>query len=504
MDEAIEICKLRLFLKMVAQIEDAKRIEPLPDIDFNIQAGNTLIGYATYDEVKEAVTSEFDFGNTMERIEEKVEDVEHLFERFREQQTELGGDVTPADKRDLLDRLQVLEDELNGYLAQGWGFDTSETIRDANGEFDALYGTWLSDFKPFHWFIAFYGILKKGGFDVIIGNPPYLELRQVDYMPPTNLVSYQTKTIHAMCMDRSLQLLIQHGCMSMIVPSALVSTQRMQIVQSLLEKSRNVWYANYSWRPAKLFDTVNRALTIFVTTASKQGHTFSTNYQKWTSDNRDSLMNGVDYVEIPRRRTAFWAPKLGMEIESVLLEKCNRVKTILKLFMTKSGHRVYYRNSGGLYWKVFTDFPPAFKINGKTGHSTRETSFSLIKREMIKSSIAILSSNFFWWWYTVTSDCRSLNPYDVQNFPVHESALNDPELIELGEMYLQDLQRNSTMLVRIQKQTGRTETQSFKIQKSKHIIDEIDRVLAKHYDFTDEELDFIINYDIKYRMGLGN
>ena len=36
---------------------------------------------------------------------------------------------------------------------------------------------------------------------------------------------------------------------------------------------------------------------------------------------------------------------------------------------------------------------------------------------------------------------------------------------------------------------------------SKSIIDEIDRVLAQHYGFTDEELDFIINYDIKYRMG---
>ncbi|PSB40889.1 hypothetical protein [Chamaesiphon polymorphus] len=37
--------------------------------------------------------------------------------------------------------------------------------------------------------------------------------------------------------------------------------------------------------------------------------------------------------------------------------------------------------------------------------------------------------------------------------------------------------------------------------KSKPIIDEIDRLLAQHYGFTDEELDFIINYDIKYRMG---
>jgi hypothetical protein len=71
----------------------------------------------------------------------------------------------------------------------------------------------------------------------------------------------------------------------------------------------------------------------------------------------------------------------------------------------------------------------------------------------------------------------------------------------LGATYLEDLQRNSTMLVRHQKQTGKTETQCFKIQKSKLIIDEIDRVLAKHYGLTDDELDFVINYDIKYRMG---
>jgi hypothetical protein len=41
----------------------------------------------------------------------------------------------------------------------------------------------------------------------------------------------------------------------------------------------------------------------------------------------------------------------------------------------------------------------------------------------------------------------------------------------------------------------------FFVAESKPIIDEIDRALAEHYGFTDEELDFIINYDIKYRMG---
>ena len=83
-----------------------------------------------------------------------------------------------------------------------------------------------------------------------------------------------------------------------------------------------------------------------------------------------------------------------------------------------------------------------------------------------------------------------------------ESAVTDLMLGKLGKKYLEDLVTNSSMLVRQQKQTGRTETQCFKIQKSKPIIDEIDRVLARQDGFTDEELDFIINYDIKYRMGL--
>jgi len=48
---------------------------------------------------------------------------------------------------------------------------------------------------------------------------------------------------------------------------------------------------------------------------------------------------------------------------------------------------------------------------------------------------------------------------------------------------------------------GLLKTQIFNPRLSKPIVDEIDRILAKHYGFTDEELDFIINYDIKYRMG---
>jgi len=49
--------------------------------------------------------------------------------------------------------------------------------------------------------------------------------------------------------------------------------------------------------------------------------------------------------------------------------------------------------------------------------------------------------------------------------------------------------------------TGWVEFDKYYPKQSKIIIDEIDEVFAKHCGFTDEELDFIINYDIKYRMG---
>ena len=52
MKEATEICKLRLFLKLVAQLESYDQIEPLPDIDFNIRAGNALVGFSSLDAIK--------------------------------------------------------------------------------------------------------------------------------------------------------------------------------------------------------------------------------------------------------------------------------------------------------------------------------------------------------------------------------------------------------------------------------------------------------------------
>ena len=501
MEEAVEICKLRLFLKLVAQLESYDQIEPLPDIDFNVRAGNTLVGFTSLDAVRQAMTvmpngqrrQVFPEDQaTLDHIVEDARGIDWMAHEFRRQQTMLGGEVSSADKQALRDRLRSLAAELDRLLAGEYAVDPND---------GAAYDSWRAGHQPFHWFAEFYGIMSKGGFDVVIGNPPYLEFREVNY----KMLGYaclDTGAIHALCIERSVALIGNVGCMSMIVPLALPSTQRMKAVQDVLEeKTRNVWYANFAWRPAKLFDTVNRALTVFTVTPSARPQSYSTNYQKWTSDSREELFNLMGFAWVPRDRPSFWVPKIGATLEHSVLERLTSEKTSVANFMGKTDHRIFYRTTGGLYWKVFTDFAPAFRVNGQQGSSSRETSFSVSHRDQVWPLIASLSSDIFWWWYTITSNLRDLNPADVRGFPIPKSVLADTEMSRLGKLYLEDIAKNSSMLVRQQKQTGKTETQSFEVRKSKPIIDKIDRVLAEHYGFTDEELDFIINYDIKYRMG---
>lgn len=66
---------------------------------------------------------------------------------------------------------------------------------------------------------------------------------------------------------------------------------------------------------------------------------------------------------------------------------------------------------------------------------------------------------------------------------------------------MSDLERNKNRKEALYKKTGKVIYDEFFPRKSKVTIDEIDLVLQKHYGLSDDEIDFIINYDIKYRMG---
>ena len=314
MEEAVEICKLRLFLKLVAQLESYEQIEPLPDVDFNVRAGNTLVGFTSLDDVKRAIKGDLFKELSLPDIQERAQDADGAFRIFHEMQTKHGMDAGKfaEAKLELRSQLDDLRHELDRYLASEYGVKDSDT---------AAYEQWRESHQPFHWFVEFYGIMHRGGFDVILGNPPYLETREVPYST-RYYATEDSRAIHAMCIERGLALCERDGCISMIVPLALVSTQRMTVVQQMLEGGRDCWYSNFAERPGKLFDTVNRPLTIFLSTKLvSKGNTFSTAYLKWNSDCRDYLIPTVRYAASPRDRITFWTPKLGHSVEPSILMK---------------------------------------------------------------------------------------------------------------------------------------------------------------------------------------
>ena len=495
MEEAIEICKLRLFLKMVAQIEDVDQIEPLPDIDFNIQAGNTLVGYATYDEVEKAVTGKLDFDNTINRIKESAEDIEHLFALFRQQQTALDGIVRSDDKQVLRDKLKALEDELNRYLAGEYGVDPSE---------GSAYQNWLSSHKPFHWFIEFYGILKDGGFNVIIGNPPYVEYSKVkkDY----TIRGYETEdcgNLYAFVMERSQSIQKPQSRMGLIVPISLTAAQRMKPLQrKLLNKANIIHFSNFAIRPAALFPGVMQRLTICLMCNGSIGSAYTTDYTTWYADERPELFHLLEYTSLHDIVQEYSLPKVNTLISR---------SALLKIFA--SGHdlhssrdfrgnfTIFYHNAGGYWIKTF-NFRPYYRSIANPGKKhTTISELHLPSSDLATTYLCILNSSLFYFFWKSLTDARHVYPSDIAMLPVRlplpQESLD--KLYSLEEKLMTAYRKNSTRII-----YGKAEVDQFSVAPCKPIIDEIDRILAQHYGFTDEELDFIINYDIKYRMGLGS
>ena len=292
MEEAVEICKLRLFLKLVAQLETYDQIEPLPDIDFNIRPGNTLVGFTSLDAVRQAMTitrgGQFraldeEQQETLERVEEDAEVGSRVFDQFRKQQTTLGGEVTTVDKATLKEWLHLLESQLNGYLANEYGVNPQDS---------AAFDGWRTSHRPFHWFVEFYEIMNRGGFDVIIGNPPYVEYSKVktDY----TIKGFATEdcgNLYAFVVERNKGLCSRDGRTSMIVPHSAICTDRMDGLQTILFDDSVTWVSTYDIRPSKLFEGVDQRLCIYVSLRRNSGQAlFSSRYHRWHPDNRPTLL----------------------------------------------------------------------------------------------------------------------------------------------------------------------------------------------------------------------
>ncbi len=494
MEEATEICKLRLFLKLVAQVEDVNHIEPLPDIDFNIRAGNTLVGYASLEEVERAAQRSLFNVNLPQRIKE----ADVALRAFRELQTQRGisARVLAKAKTDTQKKLGEIETELNEALRSEYGARKLETFVESH--------------RPFHWYVEFNRIMQDGGFDVIVGNPPYVEYSKVkqDY----TVRGYETEkcgNLFALVMERSVGILHSNGRLGLIVPVSFASSGAFDRIRDVMWNcNRVLWLSHFANRPGQLFSGAQNRLTIVLTgSAGAISAAFSTRYHRWDARNgeRDTLFYLLEYVPLGdlARRFQGLFPKVGTKEVAGVMSSMLKQPELGKHLIKSGKHRVYWVRVPGYFCQFFLDPPKARSENGGPERIRGEViSIALDNESLRRTSHAILNSSTYYQFYCAYTDGRHINPSDVSDFPIDLSAISPRIVTSLSELSVElgkCMKSNTT-----QWRKSGLFIDSVDSKPAKPIIDKIDRVLARHYGFTNEELDFIINYDIKYRMGKDN
>lgn len=516
MKEAVEIAKLRLFLKLVATVDVNHRkenygLEPLPDIDFNVRAGNTLIGFATEKELLETIKKKDAlFAQAkLDEFKEEFEVVSTAYKRFQNAQliNDQGSEGFKAAKADLNNRLNQLNHKLNIYLAGNYG------ITDTEGKQKDRYKQWLTTHQPFHWFAEFYQIVasngdalsqSKGGFDCIIGNPPYVQYsanKSVYLIEQKIYNTFKSGNLYSFVYERSQQVLHDFSRSGMIVQISSLSTPSMETMcQQMLKDNYLLYVSNFATRPAYLFEGVTMNLTIIINQkkSSSIPKIYATNYLRWINETRNQLFHLIPYSKVMHNNLYYdyAIPKVTNEFENPMigkvLENKNTIGNYLEPTKRKTDNEIFYRTAGGRYFKIFLD--RSFGTESKSNKSKH-----FLDDKNVYVFISVLSSNIWWWWYTLHFDMYNCKDYMMYEFPYKYNG--HIELKSLGKNLCNNLIANADRKVQYYETTGNREQLIFSPSKSKTIIDEIDNILARHYGFTEEELDFIINYDIKYRMG---
>ena len=443
----------------------------------------------------------------LKNIEDKALIVSKLFKEFKEKQAIIETKYIDIKntKEEVQKRLAELNDLLNKYKAYEYGIDTDDLIQQKK------YTEWLKSHNPFHWFSEFYEIINNNkGFNVIIGNPPYVEYSSVKQnYSVLNYKTFSAGNLYAYIIERSLKLQNVFSYNGMIIPLSAYCTDRMDVFQSYEVKScPNIWLSNYAERPSKLFQGAERNLTIAILlkeSRKRDINIFTTSYYKWSSSIRCNLFDNISYIDSTSTKTYGIIPKVSTKLEMSILKihRMTNKKISNHISIYPNNNILYYRNSGGRYWKIITDFQPKFYLNGKRDVSSRESYLFFESKDILKLSVSVLNSTLYYWYYIMHSDARTNNPSDLKEYPIDYSLFSGEskaKLLKLCDTLMNDLNKNSVMQL-ANYRTGKVKFQQFFTQFSKPIIDEIDKVLANHYGFTEEELDFIINYDIKYRMG---
>jgi type I restriction-modification system DNA methylase subunit len=166
MGPAVEIAKLRCWLSIISELE-AENVDglaeddslALPNIAFNLRKGNSLIGYTGFPETNGE--DQYRLGSFSEdSVRDRYQDI---IEEIEKHENAIDSEMAEKHRRRAFEKLQTAREEL---------------IDDIHADFveagiGDLQPEKVAEMEPFNWVLEFAEVYADGGFDVVVGNPPW-------------------------------------------------------------------------------------------------------------------------------------------------------------------------------------------------------------------------------------------------------------------------------------------------------------------------------------------
>ena len=484
---AVDIARLRFWLALIV---DEKTPEALPNLDFKIMQGNSLL--EQYNGVDLSTMTEKKAGT-----EQSITIFESILDFYRQNLRDKLAEYysCPEHTKKVQLRKDIADIVKQELTEQGIQIDFEDMDLSANSQF-FLWHTWFHDVfsRP-----------SKEGFDIVIGNPPYgakydnqtKRYYKNTYVTANSIRGLQKGSLdtYTLFIELGYNLLRRNGSFAYIVPISLTSSDSLTGVHRLLMNNCDtIHISSYSVRPKPVFENavVNTSILLFQKTETPCQHLYSTKmHRRGNEFDLQKLIDNLNFSNVYGYTMIGRIPKIGCEMEKDILIKIFNNTPIRTLYDDK-GDPIYYRTTGGRYFKVVTNYP--------TG-STKEKPLYFQKR--LSNAIGcILSSSLAFWFYQIYSNNLDWKTYEIENFTIPQLSTENIKILDdLYSRYLTDIEAKSNIRTTSRESTYNVDSfKEYKIVRSKGIIDEIDDYICPLYGLTQEETDFIKNYELEFRL----
>jgi len=238
--EAIEIAKLRMWLSMVVDIPTIDKVEPLPNLDYKLMAGNSLISTIAGEHLIPDPTKDRQLGLALTPVQEEIQKLIALqhqyFESHADDRKELSKQIREAEatvfqvaitnrRQSLQSEQRKLEQDIKrmgkASKAQTQKLQTFDVKLKELEATEIDVGRGLRSLDFFQWHLHFNDVFQqKGGFDVVIGNPPYVRQEQIKELKPALQKEYEcytgTADLFVYFFERGFRLLKPNGNLTYI------------------------------------------------------------------------------------------------------------------------------------------------------------------------------------------------------------------------------------------------------------------------------------------------